>query len=83
MGVLSPETEMLLQRYSSLRGETPDALVRAYLNQVTPELADQSPRTGTDWAEVHAILARIDALPVLNDRPWREIRDEAWGDAGR
>ena len=70
MGVLSPETESLLQRHTSLRGETPDDLVRRWL--------DANPKRQIDWAAVDAIVAEVNALPVLDDRPLRDMRDWLW-----
>lgn len=75
MGILSKDTEALLIRQASLRGESPDALVRRLLGGA----ADQ-PRARPDPEALRAIARRIAALPLLDPRPLREIRDELYED---
>lgn len=74
MGILSPETEAWLSAQASLRGETPDALVRRLLG-VPPS----APRP-IDVEALAAIQRRIASLPLLDDRPARVIRDELYED---
>ena len=72
MGILSHETERLIEVKASSLGETPDALVRRLL-----EDAPQPRRKATAIME---IARRSAALPIIDGRDWRMIRDEAWGE---
>ena len=74
MGILSPETEALLAAQASLRGETPDALVRRLLGAARP-----APKP-IDLAALEAIQQRIAAHPLLDDRPPAVIRNELYQD---
>ncbi len=71
MGILSPETEALLAAQASLRGETPDALVRRLLGAPRP-------RTPVERDAVRALQREVAAMPVLDARPVKQLRDELW-----
>ncbi len=70
MGILTNETEKLIEEHASRRGETPDGLVRRLLGE--------APRRRFDPEEIRRIQARVAALPVLDDRPLKELRDSLW-----
>ncbi|MBX9700377.1 MAG: hypothetical protein K2X74_13140 [Acetobacteraceae bacterium] len=76
MGILSKDTEALLVRQASLRGESPDALVRRLLGG---EASPPEPRR-IDLEAIRAIQREVAALPLLDDRPIRVIRDELYED---
>ncbi len=71
MGILSDETEKLIEAHASRRGETPDSMVRRLLGEAVARKPD------TD--AIMRIARRSAALPLLDPRDWRSIRDEAWG----
>lgn len=72
MGILSPETEALLAAQASLRGETPDALVRRLLGAARP-----APKP-IDRDAIRAIQREAASMPVLDRRPLKDLRDELW-----
>jgi hypothetical protein len=77
MGILSKDTEALVLAQATRLGETPDSLVRRLLGSGTPEPAAPA---AIDLAALEAIQRRVAALPLLDDRPLRAIRDELYED---
>jgi hypothetical protein len=73
MGILTDETEKLIEEQASRRGETPDALVRRLLGE-----PGDLPRPKIDWAKVDSIVEKVANLPVLDNRPLKEVRDSLW-----
>lgn len=74
MGILSPETEALLAAQASLRGETPDALVRRLLGASRP-----APKP-IDRDAIRALQREMATLPVRDARPLKDLRDDLWGE---
>ncbi len=74
MGILSKDTEALLIRQATRLGETPDALVRRL---VVADAEAPTPRR-PDPAALREIAEQLAALPLLDHRPVRDIRDELW-----
>jgi len=70
MGILTNETEKLIEEHASRRGETPDALVRRLLGE--------APKRAIDREAIRQIQERVAKLPVLDDRPLKELRDGLW-----
>jgi hypothetical protein len=75
MGILSKDTEALLIRQASRLGETPDSLVRRL---VADAAAPPPRRRRPDPEALREVARQVAALPLLDDRPAREIRDELW-----
>jgi hypothetical protein len=73
MGILSKDTEALLIRQATRLGETPDALVR----RLVADAKAPTPRR-PDPAALREIAEQLAALPLLDHRPVRDIRDELW-----
>jgi hypothetical protein len=73
MGLLSPETEKLIAEHAARTGETPDALVRR-------KLAGDVARRRPNPEGMQAAIERFQTIPVRDGRPWRDIRDELWGE---
>jgi hypothetical protein len=74
MGILSKDTEALLIRQASRLGETPDSLVR----RLVADAEASPPPRRPDPDGLRAVAREVAALPLLDDRPVREIRDELW-----
>ncbi len=72
MGILTRDTERLIEAKASQSGEAQDALVRRLL------LACNAPRGRFDAATVRRIQQRVAALPALDERPLGALRDALW-----
>jgi hypothetical protein len=70
---LSPETEALVRAKAEAAGTTPDELLRRILRSEPRDMRRP------DIARMTAIARRTASLPVLDDRPAKEIADEGWG----
>lgn len=69
-----PETERLAQEVAKAKGKPVASVVREAI-AATAEAAGvvPPPRRPLDMDKIRAILARVDALPILDPRPANEI----------
>jgi antitoxin VapB len=69
-----PETERLAKALAKAKGKPVASVVREAI-EATAEAAGvvPPPRRPVDMDKIRAILARVDALPVLDHRPADEI----------
>ena len=73
--LVASEVEQLTRLVASKTGETPDQIVREAIEaRARAEgIPDVVPRRRFDEAKVRAIMARVAALPVLDNRSADEI----------
>jgi len=80
---LSPETEQLARLVGAQTGKTPDEVVReaveAQARLAGVAVADTATRKTIDLDRVRAITRRVASRPLIDRRPPRDIRDDAWG----
>jgi hypothetical protein len=79
INIKDPATEQVVRELAELTGGNITDAVRAAAEALLEvKKAERVERTKARRAGAQAILDEIDRLPVLDPRPWREIRDEAW-----
>jgi antitoxin VapB len=59
-----------------------DAIRSAAEAMIEAKQAERAAEIERRRAASEKLLEEIHALPVLDPRPWREIRDELWGGSG-
>ena len=87
MTTLSPETERLVRLVAARSGRTFDEVLQEAIEAQArkagvPVPAAKRAREDIDMERVREIIRRVSSRPLLDQRPPKEIRDEAWGRSG-
>lgn len=74
LSLKDPETDSLARQVARLTGETLTEAVRGALRErLRNEQIRRGQQPAVDWAAIDALLARFDALPVVDTRRDDEI----------
>lgn len=79
INIKDPAAEQAVRQLAAMTGTSiTDAIRTAAEAMIEAKKAERAAEIERRRAANEKLMEEIDALPVLDPRPWREIRDELW-----